>query len=304
MRFFDIGANLSHSAFSQDLPQTIERARQAGVTRIVVTGTTVDESMAAIRIAEEFDSTRPPACIRIMPATAARRRSRRCAASPATRASSRSANAASTSTATTPAPGPGKVVRRAARARLVLEQASLSALARRAPAVLRDPEAPPVKHAVAHCFTGERDELRAYLELDLYVGITGWICDERRGRHLLDLVREIPSERLVLETDAPYLTPRDLRPQPRRAATSPPSCRTSRAPWRARSAVPSRSSPPTPRATPAASSACMNLISFSCAAPAGCLSDPRSRSAPRRCARIVTMAPALSRLHRIQEKLG
>ena len=55
MRFFDIGANLSHSAFSQDLPQTIERARQAGVTRIVVTGTTVDESMAAIRIAEEFD---------------------------------------------------------------------------------------------------------------------------------------------------------------------------------------------------------------------------------------------------------
>jgi len=55
MRFCDIGANLSHSAFSQDLAQTIERARQALVERIVVTGTTVDESMAAARIAEEFD---------------------------------------------------------------------------------------------------------------------------------------------------------------------------------------------------------------------------------------------------------
>src|SRR6187397_1859667 len=53
MQLFDIGANLSHSAFSQDLPQTIRRARDAGVTRLIVTGTTVDESMAAIRIAEE-----------------------------------------------------------------------------------------------------------------------------------------------------------------------------------------------------------------------------------------------------------
>ena len=102
MQLFDIGANLSHSAFSQDLPQTIGRARDAGVTRIIVTGTTVDESMAAIRIAEEFGlHAHAPACIRTTPATAARRRSRRCAASPRTRASSRSANAASTSTATT-----------------------------------------------------------------------------------------------------------------------------------------------------------------------------------------------------------
>jgi TatD DNase family protein len=78
-----------------------------------------------------------------------------------------------------------------------------------------------VTQAVAHCFTGERDELRAYLELDLYVGITGWICDERRGRHLLDLVKEIPRERLLLETDSPYLTPRDLKPQPRTRRNEP-----------------------------------------------------------------------------------
>jgi TatD DNase family protein len=74
---------------------------------------------------------------------------------------------------------------------------------------------------VAHCFTGEREELRAYLELDLYIGITGWICDERRGRHLVELVREIPRERLLLETDAPYLTPRDMRPQPKARRNEP-----------------------------------------------------------------------------------
>ena len=68
--------------------------------------------------------------------------------------------------------------------------------------------------AVAHCFTGTERELRAYLEYDLYIGITGWICDERRGIHLRELVDLIPLDRLMLETDAPYLLPRDLRPKP------------------------------------------------------------------------------------------
>ena len=75
--------------------------------------------------------------------------------------------------------------------------------------------------AVVHCFTGEADELRAYMELGLYIGITGWICDERRGRHLHALAREIPAGRLLLETDAPYLTPRDLRPQPHARRNEP-----------------------------------------------------------------------------------
>jgi TatD DNase family protein len=78
-----------------------------------------------------------------------------------------------------------------------------------------------VKNAVAHCFTGEREELKAHLDLGLYVGITGWICDERRGRHLVELVREIPRDRLLLETDAPYLTPRDLHPQPKARRNEP-----------------------------------------------------------------------------------
>ena len=67
---------------------------------------------------------------------------------------------------------------------------------------------------VVHCFTGNDEELAAYLDLDLHIGITGWICDERRGLHLRELVRRIPAERLMLETDAPYLLPRDLEPRP------------------------------------------------------------------------------------------
>jgi len=78
-----------------------------------------------------------------------------------------------------------------------------------------------IEKGVAHCFTGERPELRAYLDLGLYVGITGWICDERRGAHLLELVCEIPADRLLLETDAPYLTPRNLHPQPKARRNEP-----------------------------------------------------------------------------------
>lgn len=63
---------------------------------------------------------------------------------------------------------------------------------------------------VVHCFTGSAKELERYLELDCHIGITGWICDERRGKHLHALVERIPENRLMIETDAPYLLPRDL----------------------------------------------------------------------------------------------
>jgi TatD DNase family protein len=64
--------------------------------------------------------------------------------------------------------------------------------------------------AVVHCFTGGPAELEAYLALDCYIGITGWICDERRGAGLVSLLPRIPADRLLLETDAPYLLPRSL----------------------------------------------------------------------------------------------
>jgi TatD DNase family protein len=73
--------------------------------------------------------------------------------------------------------------------------------------------------AVAHCFTGSSDELHDCLALDMMIGITGWICDERRGGALQQAVTELPLDRVMLETDAPYLLPRQLEqppPVPRR----------------------------------------------------------------------------------------
>ncbi len=67
---------------------------------------------------------------------------------------------------------------------------------------------------VVHCFTGDRDSLFNYLDLDLHIGITGWLCDSRRGGPLRELVRHIPLDRLMLETDAPYLVPRNMAPKP------------------------------------------------------------------------------------------
>ena len=73
-----------------------------------------------------------------------------------------------------------------------------------------------VSRGVVHCFTGTREQAHAYLDLDLHLGITGWICDERRGEHLREVVKTIPVNRLMIETDCPYLAPRDFRPKIKR----------------------------------------------------------------------------------------
>jgi TatD DNase family protein len=74
---------------------------------------------------------------------------------------------------------------------------------------------------VVHCFTGTRGELFDYLDRDWHVGFTGWLCDERRGAHLRELVKSIPAQRLMIETDAPYLLPRTVRPQPSHRRNEP-----------------------------------------------------------------------------------
>ncbi|HEY0986633.1 MAG TPA: TatD family hydrolase, partial [Kofleriaceae bacterium] len=80
---------------------------------------------------------------------------------------------------------------------------------------------PALRAAVVHCFTGTAGELDAYLALDLHIGITGWICDERRGVALRSLIPRIPPDRLMIETDAPFLLPRDLAPRPRDGRNEP-----------------------------------------------------------------------------------
>lgn len=79
---------------------------------------------------------------------------------------------------------------------------------------LLEPWLDKIPGAVVHCFTDNRQALERYISLGLYVGITGWICDERRGLELRELVDAIPADRLLIETDAPYLLPRDLQPKP------------------------------------------------------------------------------------------
>lgn len=67
---------------------------------------------------------------------------------------------------------------------------------------------------VVHCFTGTAEQLDCYIDLDCHIGITGWICDERRGQNLHKIIKRIPTNRLMIETDAPYLLPRDLPAEP------------------------------------------------------------------------------------------
>lgn len=63
---------------------------------------------------------------------------------------------------------------------------------------------------VVHCFTGNIEQMNRYLDLGLYIGITGWVCDLKRGQALCEAVKSLPLDRVLLETDAPYLRPKGL----------------------------------------------------------------------------------------------
>lgn len=74
---------------------------------------------------------------------------------------------------------------------------------------------------VSHCFTGTEQELTTCVEFGMYIGITGWVCDERRGSELQQAVQSLPLDKLLIETDAPYLTPRTIRPKPKSSRNEP-----------------------------------------------------------------------------------
>jgi TatD DNase family protein len=226
MQLIDIGANLTHPAFHADLPAVLERAIAAGVGSIIATGTSVPESTNALKVS----ATYPQALY----ATAGvhPHHARECDDStiPALRVLAQQPRVVAIGECGldfnrnySPHPDQEKWFR--AQVELAIEL--------KKPLFLHSRDAFPeffdliktyrheMPKAVAHCFTGTREELHACLDLGLHIGITGWICDERRGAHLLELVREIPADRLMLETDSPYLTPRDLRPQPKARRNEP-----------------------------------------------------------------------------------
>ena len=218
----DIGANLTHSSFRDDVAEVVARARQAGVESIIITGTTLGETLHACMLADE----------NALYATAGvhPHHARECGPHtiPKLREAAKHPRVVAIGECGLDfnrnySPHPDQEKWFVAQLELGIELGM--------PLFLHSRDAHPrfahilrhheVKKAVAHCFTGEKDELHAYLDLGLYIGITGWICDERRGTHLLKLVREIPRERLLLETDSPYLVPRDMKPQPKARRNEP-----------------------------------------------------------------------------------
>lgn len=222
----DIGANLTHDSFDDDRERVIAEARAAGLTGIVLTSTSVSESRSAIELATtDPEFFRATAGVHPHHATEfddeAERRLEQLHADSVTcavgecgldffrdfspRDDQERAFEAQLDLAAR-LDRPVFLHQRDAHERFV---AILREYRDRLPA------------AVVHCFTGTDAELADYRDLDCHIGITGWICDERRGLHLRELVPEIPADRLMVETDAPFLIPRDLRPKPKTRRNEP-----------------------------------------------------------------------------------
>ncbi len=226
----DIGANLSHESFSHDLDAVLDRARAAGVGHIVLTGTSLQSSEQALQMARG-NSSYLSSTAGLHPHEAAdfsvltEQALEELAQAPEVRAIGETGLDFNRNYS------PPAAQEAAFHAQLAI------AVTTGKPAFLHQRDAhkrflPILKEyrdklsrAVVHCFTGSREELYDYLDLDLYIGITGWICDERRGTGLHPLVREIPEQRLMLETDAPYLLPRSIRPKPASRRNEPANLR-------------------------------------------------------------------------------
>lgn len=215
----DIGANLTHDSFDHDRDEVLKRARAAGVVQQILTGTTVAASVRALALARAHPGELF-ATAGLHPHHAsdfdddARNRFHELAAASEVVAIGE-CGLDHFRNFSPPADQERAFV---AQLELACELGMPAFLHQRDAheeflAIVRDFR-DGLPAAVAHCFTGNRGQARAYLDLDLHIGITGWLCDERRGAELRDAVRYIPAERLMIETDSPYLLPRDLDPKP------------------------------------------------------------------------------------------
>ncbi|RLM19774.1 hydrolase TatD [Brenneria alni] len=216
---FDIGVNLTSTQFAKDRGQVIVRAKQAGVSGMLVTGTNIQESRQALALTAAY----PDYCwatAGIHPHDASRWNE-----SAAEQIYNMALSASVVAIGecgldfnrnfSTP-----EQQERAFNAQLSLAaELSLPVFLHCREAHFRfitllTPWLGKLPAAVIHCFTGNRSELDECLASGLMIGITGWVCDERRGLALRALLKHIPCDRLLLETDAPYLLPRDLSPKP------------------------------------------------------------------------------------------
>jgi len=226
MQWIDIGANLTHDSFDRDRAAVIERARRHGVMQMIVTGASLAGSAAAIELARGHEGTLF-ATAGVHPHHAAQLSAtdlpqlRRLLAQPQVVA----AGECGLDYYRDLSPRDAQLRAFEWQLQLAAESGKPVFLHQRDAhqdfvAVLREHRRKLVG-AVAHCFTAAGGELDDYLALELSIGITGWLCDERRGAHLPPLVARIPADRLLLETDAPYLLPRDLTPKPQSRRNEP-----------------------------------------------------------------------------------
>lgn len=220
LTWVDIGVNLTDTSFDKDRNEVIQEAFAAGITRMIVTGTTLDESIAAVELCQEYPG-QLYCTAGIHPHYAKDHN----------KGAIRTLHALCQEDCVVACGETGLDFNRnfstpAQQIETFEHQLELAHLTK-LPLFLHERDAHQTQfemlkthrddfsNAVAHCFTGSREELYNYLDLDLYIGITGWVCDERRGKALQEIIKEIPQNRLLLETDAPYLLPRDLKPKPK-----------------------------------------------------------------------------------------
>ena len=229
MQLIDIGVNLTNPSFDEKHQAVLDRAYAAGVQQLVLTGTSIEGSEQALQLCEKLDQSgqRLFSTAGIHPHSASdwngdsAQRLRALLSESRVRAVGECG--LDFNRDFSPRPQQEKV----------LEEHLALAVELKLPVFLHERDANQrlleilkdyrdhLTAAVVHCFTGEQAALLSYLDLDLHIGITGWICDERRGTHLHPLVREIPGDRLMLESDAPYLLPRTLRPKPKNGRNEP-----------------------------------------------------------------------------------
>ncbi|PRY61670.1 Sec-independent protein translocase TatD [Vreelandella songnenensis] len=210
----DIGANLTHESFDRDLEDVIARAQAAQVNTMIVTGTDLSHAEQAIELARRFPGLYATAGVHPHDASAwnAELAGKMAAlhAQPEVVAVGECGLDFNRNFSTP------KEQEQAFEAQLglaaesglplFLHERDAGSRMREMLAAWRDD----ISNAVIHCFTADRETLHGYLNLDLHIGLTGWICDERRGHHLRPLVKDIPLARLMVETDCPYLLPRNL----------------------------------------------------------------------------------------------
>ncbi|MGS0693682.1 TatD family hydrolase [Shewanella sp. 0m-4] len=225
-QYMDIAVNLIGSSLEKNIQRVIEDATNQSVTSMVVIGSHLDESKHAIALCEQFpDQLYSTAGIHPHHAsewqTSSANTIRMLAQSPCVIAIGECGLDYNRDFS------PRDVQRNVFAKQLAL------AVELEMPVLMHERDAHPdflailkeyrtdLPAALLHCFTGNMQSLEAYIEQDIYLGVTGWVCDERRGQELASIVPYIPDNRLLIETDSPYLLPRSMRPKPKSSKNEP-----------------------------------------------------------------------------------